>query len=344
MRLEIRSRTKGRERPQLKRTATRGFAAIAIAGILLAPTAGCTNAENNNNTNYKPTSPSIVLIDFYNSLSMDQETNMGNEITTLVSQATRGVITPTLTFTDSTTEAQDFFEQLAGMTADPTCTNDLLPASFASGAADTTMDLKNYDTVIALSPKPFCEEGVAGATDRENVRYIDVALQPTGDIGNTTPGRTAAHEIMHTFGWGHEGELRTEGQFLGLTNDLTFDLVSYLSSARYFEYGDTKNLMGFFARDGQPGDAPQPDPVQMDQLREDIGDPSREGVVANQEWQEINQTDPNHNPYAIVNLTEPLSIGTSLEDPNPTIYDKIVLIPHWTENGIDSILVSLVES
>ncbi|HSA83999.1 MAG TPA: hypothetical protein VLF20_03865 [Patescibacteria group bacterium] len=292
------------------------------------------------------TNGSIALVDF-NNLSPDQEQSLITESQTLLTQATGGVFVPNLTFIDATQEAIDQFNTHTADCTEPERGNEI---TWASVAADITMQeqLREFNAVIALSSQDFCRETIAGATNPDTLRHVDIAPAPylQGTVepvqSETTTGEIIAHEILHLSGLGEAHALsdrQNPPHQLSFENGIVIDdLQQYLiDNSLFYSYGDTGNIMGSFSSTQTHGAQPEQNQVQVDILRELTEDQNRygqrvEGMLS------INYNRVSHENYAVVPLTTDIGFGQL------NYLNELAIVPKWENGAIQTFELILIDT
>ena len=205
----------------------------------------------------------IALINY--SLDSDTAKTFAADVEAAIEQATRDDIKPTITIIEPSQEAMDLYAKNTDDCAEITDLDD-----YGSFVADAVMpELRKYDKLLAVSNTQSCNDAAIGVANGTYHRYAEVfeindsleaiaanngkttiekketgGLTVTSSIEN--PVLTAVHEVLHTFGMGHSGDVTGSGTDMfsylrSNENDATvqsdnLDLTKFFEKSDYSEY------------------------------------------------------------------------------------------------------------
>lgn len=281
----------------------------------------------------------IAFIDFFG-LSTEERKEFTELTQSYLTKATDGIIQSKLTVIDPSPEALRIFQEKTKDTGWTSPRSDH-PETFLSVLAETTMpELRSeYDFVVALSSLPSLRNHHRGIADVKNdMRHADI-FQDARDADKVAVNRayvsiqefasTTAHELLHLAGFWHAGKYTTDyyaslshGESLDLGATRSIYVINNSTSIHpeYKEYGDINNIMGKFLSSKHT--MPDTNPIQIDYLRQDIGDPYRDSVMISENQTSINYGDGRSQKYAIIPLNSfPIETNT------------LAILPQWEIDG-----------
>lgn len=117
----------------------------------------------------------------------------------------------------------------------------------SQAAARTMPELQDKDMIVAITGAASCSANELGKMDPFTQRLADVYEVDTKNV--KVSGAVAAHELGHTFGLGHSGEVLGAGENDVFSryiegNNRNVDLTKHLASTKYYAYSYPKSLMG----------------------------------------------------------------------------------------------------